>query len=334
LKISIPIGQPGTQGFQSNRKGTSGPHSQYTVRGKFVDRYSNGSLLAYIDGTQAFSLDLSSLVDANGNPISTAGPSGSSTLPNGATVQYSSTVSATSLTVTGQINISSGVSHSFGAVETNGDCLYIDGSPCLGDPGYSGGLNKGFVLAEGQTSFTLQPNSTANVTLTLAEVIEAGYICYPDAVGCDQSVTLDASAPSAIIYGFPVDETGDTITGSNDKYSNGPWQFVETDGEGIVTLSNPGPFSNPNPGPYGTSGKTWDHQATTVSCNKTGTATLQLHLSPGTPSKGTVAGFSYTSENYPASGSHLSKIGGTEFYGTDAFTVNCAVNGTANFTIN
>jgi hypothetical protein len=256
-------------------------------------------------------------------------------------------VTATLTTVVGE-------SHTFGVVQLNG--------PCLND-GLCLSTNDGYVLAEGQTSFTLEAGDNPVVTLTLKGVLEAGFMCNVLDTACSYFPGPLAADGYYHYVAFPTDENGSPVipmvepaggwvtTGAwNTAYDNGGWNILLTSGTGVVDLepenytanatypdinpaygTNPNNtlinFTVPNPIEMNHSGLWWDGEGFKFKCLTTGTATIAMQMAPGSLSKGAVAGFSYTSGNYPAADALLGAVGSyIDFGNGEGMTVNCSGN--------
>jgi hypothetical protein len=277
------------------------------------------------DGNITFIFDTSTSIvvpfaPANApTPTSTPipGPSGSVNLPGGGTFSYTSqfvadysggnqeyaVVDAAYTTIPG--------THTLGVVQTNGACQPDTYGRELCIPN-----TVGFVLAEGQTTLNLQPGTNPTTTLTLQGVMQSAYLC--DAA-CDGQAGVYTSGFN--IQAFASDESGDAISYQSNggvavPYDNGSFQLVETDGLGIVTISNPGPFSVPN-ATNADGGENF-----TITCSQVGTTTVAAELLSSDQSQGSVSGFTYTAQNYPQAGSTLSSVGADEYFG-NTLAVNC-----------
>jgi hypothetical protein len=292
------------------------------VKPQFISMSGNGTFDVFVDGAQVLNASFAPPLDSSGNPIPGPGPSSNVKLANGGSFTYTSTVSSTAVTVNATLTMLVGT-HTLGVVQTNG--------PCAPDP-YGRELcianTDGYVLSEGQASFTLVGGQAVTVPLYLRGVMESAFLC--DAA-CDGGAGTPDASGLYHITAYASDEAGDAIyqqTDSNGNlvpFDNGSYQIVETDDGGIVTLGGlAASYNTP-----GTAGGQYG-QAFTVACNKVGTATIAMELLSTDPSQGDVSGFSYTSQNYPDAGSTLSTVGADEYEG-NTLTVNCS--GTANVVI-
>jgi hypothetical protein len=294
------------------------------VKPQFISMSGNGAFDVFVDGTQVLDASFAPPTDSNGNPIPGPGPSSSVALANGGSLAYTSTVTSTAITVNATVTMLAG-SHTLGVVQTNG--------PCAPDP-YGRELcianTNGYVLSEGQASFTLVGGQTITVPLYMRGVMESAFLC--DAA-CDGGAGTPDASGLYHITAYASDEAGDAIyqqTDSSDNlvpFDNGSYSIVETDGQGIVTLGGLAASYNVPGNAGGQYG-----QAFTVACNKAGMATIAMELVATDPSQGDVTGFTYTSANYPAAGSVLSTIGADEYEG-NTLGVNCSTSGSANVVI-
>jgi hypothetical protein len=282
----------------------------------------NGTFDVFVDGAQVLNASFAPPLDSSGNPIPGPGPSSNVKLANGGSLTYTSTVSSTAVTVNATLTMLVGT-HTLGVVQTNG--------PCAPDP-YGRELcianTDGYVLSEGQASFTLVGGQAVTVPLYLRGVMESAFLC--DAA-CDGGAGTPDASGLYHITAYASDEAGDAIYQQTDSsgnlvpFDNGSYEIVETDGGGIVTLGGlAASYNTP-----GTAGGQYG-QAFTVACNKVGIATIAMELLSADPSQGDVTGFSYTPQNYPAAGSTLSTVGADEYEG-NTLTVNCS--GSANVVI-
>ncbi|MGZ3506041.1 MAG: hypothetical protein ACXWNJ_09270 [Vulcanimicrobiaceae bacterium] len=296
------------------------------VKPMYVSPYSNGGLTVIFDGqtvVNAFAVPL----DSNGNPIAGSGPSGNATLPNGGTFSYTSTITVNS-SGNGYVQLNANYttipgSHTIGVVQTDGPCVPDQYGRALCIPN-----TNGFVLAEGQTTFTLNSGANAPNTLFLRGVIQSAYLC--DAACDGQAGTPDANGVYHLTA-YAADESGQSIyqqadgSGNVVPFDNGPYMIAETDANNIVTLSGSlGPHNAPgsdNPhGPYG--------ENFTIKCNSVGTTTVAMEFAPGAPSAGTVTGFNYTANNYPQPSLNpiLSTVGADGYFG-NTLALNCTATG-------
>ena len=223
------------------------------------------------------------------------------------------------------------------------------------------------ILSEAQNVYSLQPGSNPAATLTLMGVLSSGYIeCANgpvDNTNCSSSFTPDATVGTGGVYtltaigadfeSFPISSQGSTT------FDNGGFTVVETDGNGILTLTQPGaPFTAPGTqltgapsGGYYVPALSTYGQSFEARCVKLGTATLSLQNAasgPNTP----LVGETYTTYNpanqvptvgnYPGAGTLATgnKIAGNPNYHsgqnpnavTTLMSINCDAN--LNLTIN
>ncbi|HKF46834.1 MAG TPA: hypothetical protein VKB38_05705 [Terracidiphilus sp.] len=335
VTFAIPIHSPGSQ-F------TAGPQSSKAraraaavkSRSQFVDSSANGDFQIYLDGAKI--LDANFTPQWNGDaPVQGPGPSApESSTPDGGSISYTSNVTATEIDVTVNLTTVSEVAHTLGVVQVNGACLAnASGTTdwCLGGSGAISdgfvGVNNGYVLAEGQTSFTLSPGSdNSGISLTLKGVLEAGYLCTDDAC-VNQTISKDENGAYKVIA-YPVDENGSAVTSST--YSNGWWDIEELDNKGILTIStaNASPFNAPNINASG-----WDEQPFTFTCNHTGDTTIGIRLLTSNAATGPVSGFKYNQANYPKPGDVLGAVGSDLFFG-DKLPVHCQAYGSVTINVN
>lgn len=329
VAFSIPLHQPGSQ-FAAGPALRSGVNTAL-ARPEFIDPAANGSISGYFDGQLVMTLNLGLINWTGSFPVIPSGDlTGTAGTSDGSTISWTSTLTGSTLSVAATVNtLVNGNSHTFGVVQTNGACLFVDGSPCIDG-------NAGYVLAEGQTSFTA---SDSNITLTLGGVLQSGYLCNPnDTTGCS---TFPGPTGMDGLYhymAFPTDENGNPVIANvapptgvpMTPYDNGAWQIVVSDST-VVNVTpehleysktaadaNPlnilGPFTLPNPFPLS---MWWDGEGFSVQCLKAGTSIISMQMMPGTGSKsaGTVNGFTYSSQNYPAAGAVLGNIGASTYFG-------------------
>ena len=340
LSFAIPLNQPGSQFATATRdaKLTSLPHRNY------IDTYSNGSIFGYVDSAKVMTLDLTGVTWSNTTPSITRGdPKLNSTGPvsiNGGSITWASglDVPTATLTVTVTLTTAVGATHTFGVVETNGTCPGPD--PCIAN-------NSGYVLAEGQASFTPLTTASNAITLTLGGVLEAGYLCSTIDSGCPNSQGTLGNDHWYHFVAIPTDENGNSVIpkavpsggwpATQTPYDSGGWQLVVTQGVGVVNIQDEngtkppsttslGPFTAPNPYLRPASGLYWDGQAFEFQCVTPGTAVIAMQMVSGSPSSGSVAGFSYNSpDNYPASGALLGTVGADTHFGNgQGLIVNCS----------
>jgi hypothetical protein len=292
-----------------------------SVKPQYISQYSNGGITILLDGQTL--VDNASFVppfDASGNPIAGPGPSGSGTF------SYTSTVSVSNgngyVTVNGNFTTIPGP-HTLGVVQTDGPCVpdSYGREQCLA-------TTNGYVLAEGQTTFTLDSGNNLPTSLTLKGVMQGAFLC--DAA-CDGQVGPQDANGLYHLTAYVTDESGAVITQQSDgnggfvPYDNGQYQIVETDNNGIVTLGgNTGPFTAPGSdnahGPYG--------ENFTIQCAKVGSTTVAAELVVPFVSTGSVTGYTYSSANYPQPLTNpiLSVTGADQYYG-NVLNIDCTANG-------
>lgn len=374
VAFGIPLHQPGSQ-LTGGPAASSGGAQAFGAHPEFVDQYSNGKILGYLDGatnqTPVMTVNLAGITwSSSGVPtINIPGDfTGSGTTADGGTISWTSTLSSVStgytLNVTANLStLVNGASHTFGVVETNGQCTvdqYNDPLLCI-----SG--NDGYVLAEGQTTFTPTAGPTDLITLTLGGVLQAGFICNTNDPSCSNFGPNGQLGSDGLYHfaAFPEDENGMPVigyampsggwitTGSwNTPYDNGGWGIVVISGADVVNVtpenmtgtdpfgSNPsgtlGPFTTPNPHKVRSTSVNWyDGEGFKVQCLKAGTAFIGMQMvpSPGSWSAGKVNGFNYnsgTSGNYTAAGAFLGLTGADAYFGNgEGMEVTCSMGSTS-----
>ncbi|HEY8313055.1 MAG TPA: hypothetical protein VIG51_02675 [Candidatus Baltobacteraceae bacterium] len=163
----------------------------------------------------------------------------------------------------------------------------------------------GFVLSEGQSTYTLNGGSNPAATLSLKGVADSAFLCnWPD---CNGTVGTPAADGTYSIMAFASDHEGDAIVQQKDAsgavvpLANGPISMVETDSNHIVTIGNPGPFTDAG-------GDTTMHNGyaslvptgwlgghlITIKCNAMGSTKVAMELGSTSPAAGAVTGFDYT----------------------------------------
>lgn len=283
-----------------------------------ADSVPNGDIQMFLDGNLAVKTNFTPQFDGSGNTVTGAGPSGSSADAN---VSFTSVIAAKALNVTVTLKALSETPHTFGVVRLNGACSTSNSAgvvSCLGNigagyvMGNNPGINNGYVLQEGQTSFTSHDGTNNTFTLQMQGVLEAAYLC-------DANCDGHADGPDANgVYSFKANVTDESGGAPADAtYSSGQWEVVELDGKGIVNITNPGPFSKPQ---FSASG--WDRQAVTFTCNSYGDTVIAARLLPNSPSKGVVTGFNYTPQNYPTPSAVLGNVGAILYFG-NTLSVHC-----------
>ena len=366
ITFSIPLQRPGSHlGGPLSRSGAAAA----STKPAFIDPSANGTLVTYLDGNQAMSLDFGCIDWSSNEPVLTPSTcmngSASGIGTGGSSITWNSSITGQTLSISAALSTVANVSHTFGAVQTNGSCV----------PGYGGCIpgNSGYVLSEGQIAFTPSSGNNAALTLTLAGVLQSGYLCNVlDTTGCS---TFPGPVGTDSYYhyiAFPTDENGSPVIpmvapGSwtpylTTRYDNGGWQIVETDNLGIldiqadgtaqggVTLPNGGSLnSTGNIGPFTTAnaiqmpgGLWWDGQGIKIGCKGTGTAHFAMEMVPTSATKGNVTPFTYQTDNfsgtypnivdngngnYPAAGAPLGSIGATQWWGNgEGVAVNCTAD--------
>lgn len=326
VTMSIPLKNPSAVAPAS-----TSTSSTDTRKPQFIDGNSNGRLQVFFDGITVIDFGTT-------NGVEGAGPSGTQDLTNGGKFTYTSTITMIRnqpvATITGTYTSTPGV-HTLGAVQTNGACSTAPGAgPCLEN-------NLDFVLAEGQTTLTLQPGDNDPATLFLRGVMQSVYICDDDCDGHAGKIYKDGLYH---LYVVVADENGTAIPYQKDAkgnvipFDNGSYQLVEDPGTGPNLLSiydtagndiagqwyaTPGNFrvDGDGDGSYGIGVK--------VKCNLVGTTKLvaKLDANGGTPSA-PVTGFTVTpGGNYPTANMVLGSVGADQFFGNQ-LTVSCESNGT------
>jgi hypothetical protein len=344
VSFAIPLSQPGSQfaGFT--------PHANLhpalsNPRAQFIDSSANGKIYLFVDQTQLPDpVDLGSVVWDNGVATWSGASSITDSFNNGS-FSYTAGITGNALTVNLSLTATAGVSHTFGVIQTNGSCV-----GCLVP-------NPGYVLAEGVTSpFTLSTVDADNpgITLTLREVLQAGYICGHGDSNCSNNYAGTADSNGLFTLDvMPVDENGSSAmrvlqataptapAGGWPTYDNGSWQIVVNDPQHVMQIDSTTPLSrtfsavNPIQRP---SGRWYDGQNLSFKCVGTGTATVSMQMVPSSASAGPVSGFTYTG-NYPAAGAVLGGIGASggsdQVYGNGEGTnLSCTAYGTVHIVVN
>ncbi len=216
----------------------------------------------------------------------------SATIPGGGTASYTvtqqsgsgngCTVSTCSNpytydTITASLNVLPG-SHTFGVVLSAAD---------------------GFVLSEDQETQTLNGGANTPTTFYLKGVVDSAFWC--DA-SCDGGTGPANSDGSYSLLVFGTDHEGDAIpyqtVGSTPiTVDNGPLNLVETDSNGVVSITPGGPFTNAgnaNTVSYTEAGlpsilSGWNVK---VKCVNVGSTTVALQVGPS--ASGGVTGFNYS----------------------------------------
>lgn len=328
IAFSFPLGNGKIAGTAPSMRQLSGSR-----RPMFIDgNDSNGAITMFFDGTEV--MDHVSF-GTSGTPG--PGPSSSSAiaLPGGGTFSYTSTISQGTgnqpwATVTGTFTTYTG-NHTIGVVQTNGPCIPDSYGRQLCIAG-----TDGYVLAEGQNTFTLQPGSNNNLALYLQGVMQSAYICDEDLSGnpvCDGGIGPVQSDGTYHLYAVVADENGTAITNQQVNnatlpFDNGAYQIVEPDGNNTVSITNAGPFYGPGTDRHGLYGEN-----ISIQCNKTGSTTVEAELvGTNTPRNGGVTGYTYSygtasGDNYPAAGSVLGPVGADEYFG-NTLNFSCDASGT------
>jgi hypothetical protein len=338
ISFAIPINTPGSQFANGPQPTPSQPgvHANATrPRPQFVDSTSNGNIQIFLDSNIA--LSFSTQLDGNGNPSQPAGTNswqgGSATY----TASTATTATGTVLSVAVNLTTVSGVQHTLGVVQTNGDCLRnVTGTTdwCLGGSGAISeglvGLNKGYILAEGQKSFTLNPGSNDPLTLTLQGVLQSVYLCGSN--GCDNTAGSPDSNGVYTMTAYPTDENGNAILGTL-PYGNVSWDIEEVGTQHLLAITNRGPFVAPQLRQNHAGGSWWDYETFSFTCTATGDTAIVARL-VNNKAAGLVTGFTYDNANYPQPGAVLGYIGADVFYGTPGIPVHCEVPGNISITLN
>lgn len=299
-----------------------------SAKPEFLDANSNGGITVIFDG-QTVANDVVFAPNGGSSNVTVTegetGPSGSGTLPNGGSYAYTTVYTFTNTQGSGSGNqpyadvtltyTTTPGSHTLGVVQTDGPCA--DGGPCLSN-------TNGYVLSEGQQTFSLQPGANTPTLLVLRGVLQSAYLC--DAA-CDGHPGGYSSNGYDITV-FAADESGDAIPYQVDAnatpvpFDNGSYQIVETDANNIVTITQPAlSYSTPGQAAHSLYG-----EDISIACNQAGSTTVAAELVPGGPSLGSVAGFTYTSQNYPVAGSVLASVGADQYFG-NTLAVNCTSTG-------
>lgn len=184
-------------------------------------------------------------------------------------------------TITASLNVLPGL-HKFGVALTAAD---------------------GFVLSEDQESQTLNGGANTPATFYLKGVVDSAFWC--DAA-CDGGTGAANSDGSYTLAVFGTDHEGDaipyqTVASVPITVDNGPLALVETDSNGIVTMTSTpsGPLTNPgnaNTVTYTEAGQASIQSGWTVNvkCVKVGTTTVALQV--GSSTTGGVTGFNYSAD--------------------------------------
>lgn len=322
LTFKIPLTLPGIRVPSATRHTAA-------VSPKFIDGDSNGAISVYFDGQAV--IDNLSFDTSDSTPVPGPGPSGSANMPDGGTFTYTSTIAygpngsnQVYAIVNASYNSVQGV-HKIGVVQTDGPCVW--GGPCIAG-------TQGFVLAEGQSTVTLQPGTNPAINMYLHGVLQSAYIC--DA-GCDGGVgsmdangaydlTVTVADEAATAIPYEVEADGTTVV----PFDNGSYQIVETDANNIVKIGQAS-TSYSTPGTADSTGLYGEN--ITVTCQNAGSTTIAAELTgTNTPLNGGVDGFTYnygtaSGDNYPAAGSLLASAGADQFFG-NSMSLTCAANGT------
>jgi hypothetical protein len=355
ISFAIPVHPQGSQftGFQKTNQHTGISANVATPKPQFMDSIAftapGSALQLYLDTHNVATISFTGIAtDSDGNLQPGPGPSATSTsTPDGGSISYHSTITSTEIDVTVNLTTISEMQHTLGIVQTNGACVGTD--PCIAN-------NSGYVLAEGQTSFTLNTGSSnSGVSLTLQPVLEAGFICptgsYP--LGCNGTPGALGTDGWYHITAMPTNENGVTAIPQTKPadwapyltaYGNGAWQIEELDENHVVDLEPDTDLGTDSLGPYITpkpiqrpSGYYWDGQYAKFKCQKNGTAIIGMRLYPGAPGSKAVKadGFTHNSNNYPDAGALLGSTGSDIFYGNGAgMTVQCNMYGSVAISVN
>ena len=321
ITFSFPLGN-----------GTFGTGTRAAVRSQSATRHplfidgaaTNGAITMYFDHNLVMDHVAFNTSGTPGN-----GPSGSANLGNGGSFSYTSTIAQGDgnqpwVTVTGNISTFAG-NHTLGLVQTNGPCI----ADQYGRKQCIAGTN-GYVLADGQQTFTFQAGNSNSLSMHLKGVMQSAYICDVDLQDnpvCDGHIGPTQADGTYHLYVVVADENGTGITnqqvnGTSLSFDNGPYSIGEQDNNGIVNITNAGPFTAPGTYRHGLYG-----EYIKVSCNKPGPTSIAAILGSGAPSAGPVTDFNYSSSNYPASGSVLGSVGADQYFG-GTLSFDCTASGT------
>ncbi len=308
------------------------------VRPQFVDAYSNGDFQLFMDGELVTTVNFQVQYDTKGNPILGPGPRGSevSSLNGFSILAYDYEVTAKGIEASIEVTALTNVSHTFGMVQRNGACIpesatdsYGRDLRCLGAPDSANGqlgINGGYVLAEGRTTFTLKEVSNTPIALTLQGVLESAHLC---AAACDGKAGDPDASGVYHITAYPTDENGNAVQGKL-AYANGWWDIQELGNQNLVTITkqNPGPYNFPNTDKSG-----WDAQPFTFTCNAPGDTVIAARLLQTNPTGGLVDGFPYSKANYPEPGDYIGPVGADLHFG-NMLDVHCAAPGNVALNVN
>ncbi|RZT36648.1 hypothetical protein [Cupriavidus agavae] len=295
-----------------------------TKKPTFIDGDSNGLLKVFFDGQEVFSFR------TTGEPAVTGGPSGTATMDNGGTFNYSTTISLVNnqpvAKVVGTYKTTPG-NHTIGAVQVNGPCTVAH---CIAD-------NEGYVLSQGQATVRLQPGDNGAATMYMRGVMQSVYICNDNCNGQTGPIQSDGLYH---LYVVVADENGTAIPyqesspGHPVPYDNGAYQIVEvptntpklleiTDPEGDritenTWFSSPGLFRK-----FGTEGY---GIGVRLRCVGVGTTRLiaRLGAQGGTPV--VKVDKAMEARHYPTANMELGPVGANQQFGNQ-LTVNCEASG-------
>ncbi|HEY8298461.1 MAG TPA: hypothetical protein VIG32_10635 [Candidatus Baltobacteraceae bacterium] len=274
----------------------------------------------------------------------TPGTPGSSPtpLPDGTSVSYTTTpITDASGVAYYQVTATfdtSATTHTIGVVLMNGACTApVPPQQAPGPRGPCDANSNGFVLSEGTYAAALQPGANA-ATLMLHPVADSGFICAMPLANCGNPPAVDPDG-TYHLAGFVSDQAGEVILQQTDPSTNAPLTIdngtfhIVTDQPTVVALGSwasgftlpvetggaLGPFNNP--GNYSVLhlgyavGNNWKSgYPFSVKCIHTGSAIISMQMETGTGT-GTVAGFAYSSANYPAANALLGMVPANQFQG-------------------
>ncbi|MGR4065219.1 MAG: hypothetical protein ACLQPV_07195 [Vulcanimicrobiaceae bacterium] len=153
------------------------------------------------------------------------------------------------------------------------------------------------ILSEATQTYNLAPGTNTNATLVLNGYLGSGFIC--DWPSCDGTLGSPSTAstpgqpPIYTLVAFPADIDGWVIMNQLDSsnapvpFANGGFVIAENDGNGIVNITNPGPFTTPgtaanynnNGSLGGPSGSWYSGYTFTLQCANVGTTTVYMYPS-------------------------------------------------------
>jgi hypothetical protein len=157
------------------------------------------------------------------------------------------------------------------------------------DIGTAPGVFNGVILSEGELAVTLVSGNNPDQVITPLGVADAatfGGAPAEDVSGADDAAVGVIGTPTTLSYEID-DASGKQIVQPGD-YDNGPVTIVESDGNGIVTMTTISQSSPPaSAGP----------QTFSVTCAKTGTATITA-TAKTKPNTTYASGLTYSPTNY------------------------------------